>query len=159
MIVNTDGEYSYVGRLVVEFDSNGNMIADSIDPNVSGAFAADRRNDPGPVRTNDRLDIDGDVKPPTPLRRGSRGDLVDDITTASVGSSPLQDGNLFGKTDVYLEGRRGEVRAQENYLGDLTADANLWYAQEDDGAVFVSIKNGGGIRDLIGRVEATPSHV
>ena len=39
VIVSTDGEYSYVGRLVVDFDAEGKVIADSIDENVSGAFA------------------------------------------------------------------------------------------------------------------------
>src|SRR5262249_7038387 len=38
LIVNTDGEYSYVGRLVVDFDAQGNVIAGSVDPNVSGAL-------------------------------------------------------------------------------------------------------------------------
>ena len=77
----------------------------------------------------------------------------------SATSSTQQDGNIFGKTDVYLEGRRTEVRAQETNLGDLTADANLWYAQKTDGAVIVSIKNGGGIRDSIGRIEAVGGDV
>jgi Ca2+-binding RTX toxin-like protein len=58
----------------------------------------------------------------------------------------------FGRTDVYLDGRRGEVRSQETNLGDLSADANLWYAQQTDSAVTISIKNGGGIRDSIGSI-------
>ena len=29
---------------------------------------------------------------------------------------------------LYLDGRRSQVRTQETNLGDLTADANLWYA-------------------------------
>ncbi|WP_204276844.1 5'-nucleotidase C-terminal domain-containing protein, partial [Escherichia coli] len=61
-----------------------------------------------------------------------------------------QDGNILGRTSVYLEGRRGEVRTEETNLGDLTADANLWYARQFDSTVTVSIKNGGGIRDSIG---------
>ncbi|SER04063.1 choice-of-anchor I family protein [Thalassovita taeanensis] len=40
VIVSTDGEYSYVGRLVVEFDDNGVILPDSIDAAVSGAYAA-----------------------------------------------------------------------------------------------------------------------
>ncbi len=61
-----------------------------------------------------------------------------------------QDGNILGRTSVYLEGRRGEVRTEETNLGDLSADANLWYARQYDDSVLVSIKNGGGIRDSIG---------
>lgn len=30
-VVNTDGNYKYVGRLVVDFDENGVIIPDSID--------------------------------------------------------------------------------------------------------------------------------
>jgi 5'-nucleotidase/UDP-sugar diphosphatase len=38
------------------------------------------------------------------------------------------------------------VRTEETNLGDLTADANLWAAKQEDASVQVSIKNGGGIR-------------
>ena len=40
LIVNTDGEYTYLGRLVVDFDANGDIILDSLDPDVNGAFAS-----------------------------------------------------------------------------------------------------------------------
>ncbi|MEM1008798.1 MAG: bifunctional metallophosphatase/5'-nucleotidase, partial [Myxococcota bacterium] len=39
--VNTAGNYRYVGRLVVDFDENSEIITDSIDPEVSGAYATD----------------------------------------------------------------------------------------------------------------------
>nr|WP_293120257.1 5'-nucleotidase C-terminal domain-containing protein [Okeania sp. SIO1I7] len=58
---------------------------------------------------------------------------------------------MFGSTDVFLNGTRGDVRTQETNLGNLTADANLFIAQEYDSDVVVSIKNGGGIRDNIGQ--------
>ncbi|MEO0760480.1 MAG: CHRD domain-containing protein, partial [Pseudomonadota bacterium] len=40
-VVNTDGNYKYLGRLVVEFDENGEIIPESYDEDVSGAFATD----------------------------------------------------------------------------------------------------------------------
>lgn len=40
-VVNTDGSYQYVGRLVIEFDAYGNIIPDSYDEDVSGAYATD----------------------------------------------------------------------------------------------------------------------
>lgn len=40
-VINTDGNYQYVGRLVAEFDANGVIIPGSIDPNISGAYATD----------------------------------------------------------------------------------------------------------------------
>ncbi|MEO1649347.1 MAG: choice-of-anchor I family protein [Pseudomonadota bacterium] len=67
--------------------------------------------------------------------------------------------NVFGVSDVFLNGNRSGtgadddpdgVRTQETNLGNLTADANLAAAQEIDNTVVVSIKNGGGIRASIG---------
>jgi 2',3'-cyclic-nucleotide 2'-phosphodiesterase (5'-nucleotidase family) len=42
-VVNTDGSYKYVGRLVIEFDDQGQIIPSSYDPAVSGAYATDAR--------------------------------------------------------------------------------------------------------------------
>jgi 2',3'-cyclic-nucleotide 2'-phosphodiesterase (5'-nucleotidase family) len=53
---------------------------------------------------------------------------------------------------VYLNGTRASVRTEETNLGNLTADANLWYARQSDPTVTLSLKNGGGIRDAIGTV-------
>lgn len=158
LIVNTDGEYSYVGRLVVDFDANGDIIAGSVDPNVSGAYAT---TDEGVAALYaNPIDIDGDGDLDSdPFVSGSRGDLVRDIAQGVGGVIDAQDGNVFGLTDVYLEGRRGEVRTEETNLGNLSADANLWYARQVDATVTVSIKNGGGIRDSIGRVEAVAGDV
>lgn len=156
LIVNTDSEYSYVGRLVVDFDANGNVIAGSVDPNVSGAYAS--TDEVVDDLYDDVIDVDADgdidADDADPFADGSRGDLVNDIAQAVGDVIELQDGNIFGSTSVYLEGRRGEVRTEETNLGSLTADANLWYAQQVDATVLVSIKNGGGIRDSIGNVYA-----
>ncbi len=40
-IVSTDGQYSYVGRLVVGFDADGKLLPGTIDPEQSGAYATD----------------------------------------------------------------------------------------------------------------------
>ncbi|MFN9325019.1 MAG: hypothetical protein ACK6A5_06500, partial [Flavobacteriales bacterium] len=40
-IVNTDGNYKYVGRLVLQFDDDGDILPASIDPAISGAYPAD----------------------------------------------------------------------------------------------------------------------
>ena len=61
---------------------------------------------------------------------------------------------ILGKSSVYLEGRRTNVRQQETNFGNLSADANLWYAKQLDSTVEVSLKNGGGIRNSIGAVSA-----
>ncbi|MEI7982121.1 MAG: hypothetical protein WCI71_10745, partial [Bacteroidota bacterium] len=42
-IVNTDANYRYVGRLVVEFTPDGEIVPASIDPVVCGAYATDQQ--------------------------------------------------------------------------------------------------------------------
>jgi 2',3'-cyclic-nucleotide 2'-phosphodiesterase / 3'-nucleotidase / 5'-nucleotidase len=129
-IVNTDGNYRYVGRLVVDFDDNGVIIPDSVDPTVSGAYATDEA---GVQAVN-----------------GTPDPEVVEVTNALQQVIEAQDGNIFGNSSVFLNGTRGDVRTQETNLGNLTADANLAAAREVDDSVVISIKNGGGIRDNIG---------
>ncbi|WP_052402073.1 choice-of-anchor I family protein [Muricoccus aerilatus] len=139
-VVNTGNEYAYVGRLVVTFDANGNIIPSSVDPAVSGAYAT---TDTTVAALWGSEDAYAD---------GTRGGEVRALTDAVTAVINQKDGNLLGYTDVYLEGRRGEVRTEETNLGDLTADANLFVAKQVDAGVTVSIKNGGGIRAEIGSI-------
>ena len=152
VLVNTASEYSYAGRLNLTFDDAGNVIRDSISTATSGAVAVD---------DTTVAQLYGSTA--AAFTPGSRGYLVRevieglDVNNDGVQETPgiadiirQQDGNILGRTSVYLEGRRGEVRTEETNLGDLTADANLWYAQQFDRSVTISIKNGGGIRDSIG---------
>ncbi len=81
-------------------------------------------------------------------------DFSNDENLAPLVVEDEQDGDIFGSTDVFLNGTRGDVRTQETNLGNLTADANLAYAQEINSDVVISIKNGGGIRDNIGALIA-----
>ena len=147
VIVSTDGEYSYVGRLVVEFDENGVLILDNgeaTDETVSGAFAT----------TDEQVAaLYGEADP---FADGTKGDLVKDLTDAVEAIVVTKDSNILGKSDVFLEGRRDEVRSEETNFGNLSADANLAQAQGYDDTVMVSIKNGGGIRSAIGTVEEVP---
>ena len=135
-VVNTDGNYKYVGRLVVDFDENGVIIPESIDPEISGAYATDEE---GVAAVN-----------------GTPDPEVVEVTDALSEVIAEQDGNIFGSTEVFLNGIREDVRTQETNLGNLTADANLAIAQETDSDVVISIKNGGGIRDSIGTVVTPP---
>ena len=130
-IVGTDGNYRYVGRLVVGFDEAGLLLPESINPEVSGAFAADEK---GVVDTSNIA--------PTPH--------VVEITEAIRNVVLAKDGNIFGQTSVYLNGNRGSVRREETNLGNLSADANLYAARRFDPTVVISLKNGGGIRAPIG---------
>ncbi|MGB7442676.1 MAG: 5'-nucleotidase C-terminal domain-containing protein [Coleofasciculaceae cyanobacterium] len=135
-VVNTEGGYEYVGRLVADFNEQGIIIPESINPNISGAYATDAE---GVAAVN-----------------GTPDPEIVEITDALREIVAAQEGNIFGSTEVFLNGTRGDVRTQETNLGNLTADANLEYAQQFDSDVVISLKNGGGIRDNIGQVTVPP---
>jgi 2',3'-cyclic-nucleotide 2'-phosphodiesterase (5'-nucleotidase family) len=147
-IVNTTSEYRYVGRLVVDFNANGDIIPASINPAISGAYPADSLG---------VVEVWGDYA--DAFTPGSKGQDVKNLCDAVKNVIIAKDGNLFGKTDVFLEGRRNFVRTEETNLGNITADANKWMARRYDPAVTISIKNGGGVRSAIGFVNAVGGNV
>ncbi len=136
LVVNTDADYRYLGRLVVGFDDDGVLLPATLDESVNGAYAA----------TSDAAAALGAMPVPE----------VASIATALRDVLATRDGNIVGRTDVYLDGRRSQVRTEETNLGNLTADANLWLARQADPSVAVSLKNGGGIRSDIGLVVQPP---
>lgn len=140
-IVSTDGEYSYVGRLVVEFDDNGVLLPASIDENASGAFATDEQG---------VLDVTGAATLEDALAGSDAATDVKNLADTVTGVVTALDGDIAGEVSVFLNGDRDSVRTQETNFGNLTADANLSAAQTVDADVLVSIKNGGGIRASIG---------
>lgn len=140
-IVNTDGSYKYVGRLVIDFDVQGRIIPGSYDPTVSGAYATDAAGVAA-------LGAEGLADPE-----------IRAIAEAVEARIVATESNVFGASTVYLNGNRSGVagdadgvRTQETNLGNLTADANLAAAQQTEADVVVSIKNGGGIRASIGQI-------
>lgn len=138
-VVSGEGQYQYLGRLVVEFNAAGDIT--TIDPssdNIAVNSAA--------VSANWGSD--------DPYLAGTRGGTVKAVTDAIDAVINAKDGLILGKSAVYLEGRRTNVRQQETNFGNLSADANLWYARQLDRTVEVAIKNGGGIRNSIGSVDA-----
>ena len=139
LVVNTDGDYTYLGRLVVDFDENGVLLTSSLDTNTNGAYATDEQG----LTENSLATSDSITE-------------VNNISEALTQALTARAGNVFGLTSVYLNGERGSVRTEETNLGNLTADANLAYAQASDNSVAISIKNGGGIRAPIGACTVPP---
>ncbi len=129
-LINTDREYRYVGRLIAGFNSAGVLVNIGEE---SGAYATDEQ---GVAATGDAAPADGVLEAVADVR-----EVIEEL-----------DGEIFGSTEVYLNGLREAVRTQETNLGDLTADANLAAAREVDPDTAVSIKNGGGIRAAIGAI-------
>lgn len=169
LIVSTESEYKYVGRLVVDFDASGNIIPSSVVTSISGAW---KSTDAGMVRANvntvtafagttsaylTRGLIEGiTVSPSQPNAITLSGVIATLVGIRGIINS--QDGNIFGKTQVFMEGRREGVCQQETNLGNVSSDANLWYARNLGYNVQVSIKNGGGIRASLGVVSAVGSN-
>lgn len=136
-VVSGDGQYQYLGRLVVDFNAAGHITAvNSASDNIAVTPAA----------------VAAQWGAADPYAVGTRGGTVKAVTDAVAAVINTKDGLILGKSSVYLEGRRTNVRQQETNFGNLSADANLWYAKNVDPTVAVSLKNGGGIRNSIGAV-------
>lgn len=134
LVVSTDGEYSYVGRLVVNFDASGD---------VTGFDALS-----GPIATEAASGIDYAAL----KTAGTKDDLIQELVDGVQAIISSKDGTVYGETTVFIEGRRSAVRTEETNMGNLTADANLAEAKGIDSTVLVSLKNGGGIRNAIGEI-------
>ncbi len=139
LVVNTAANWNYVGRLVAEFDDNGNLDLTKLNPAINGAYATDAASVAALIATN----------PGTP-----DPEVVDLLTRLKTIVSS-KDATIFGRSTVFLNGTRNDVRTQETNLGNLTADANLFIGKQVDPSVVISLKNGGGIRDNIGAVSAS----
>jgi 2',3'-cyclic-nucleotide 2'-phosphodiesterase (5'-nucleotidase family) len=146
-VVNTDAQYKYVGRLVIDFDEAGKIIPASYDAVISGAYPTDSL---GVAE----LDAEDFVDPE-----------IQALATAIEATIISKESVVLGRANVFLNGNRSGtgtgtdpdgVRTQETNLGNLTADANLAAAKAVDNTVTVSIKNGGGIRASIGRTIVQP---
>jgi 2',3'-cyclic-nucleotide 2'-phosphodiesterase (5'-nucleotidase family) len=124
-VVSVSGDYAYVGRLVVEFDAAGNILA--------------IRPESGPVR----------VSGTGPDAVSPRQDIVDQVT------DPLRDllqTTPVADTEVPLDGTRSSIRSKETNQGNLIADAYLAAARRAAPIIGqplpdVTITNGGGIRN------------
>jgi 5'-nucleotidase / UDP-sugar diphosphatase len=139
LLVNVDADYKYLGRIVLPFDEDGEVIVERLDPTVNGAYSTD-------AAGLAALGLDAaDVQPE-----------VAAIARDVLAVNQALEGVILGSTSVYLEGDRTFVRKQESNLGNLTADANLAAGQDSDMFAAVSLKNGGGIRGSIGTILVPP---
>ncbi len=148
LIVTTDTEYTYLGRLVADFDANGELILSSLNTATNGAYVATEAKLQAVYGTTDTA--------AQIIASSAIGTSVKAITDALNNIIIAKDSNVFGYSNVYLEGDRVFGRTQEVNLGDITADANAMKAKAALGlgstsAVF-SLKNGGGLRASLGSV-------
>lgn len=135
-VVTTSGEYKYVGKLVVGFDRNGEIV--EIDEDRSG-----------PVRVasgtcNDTVPCDDAVEPDQTVQS-----LVVDPVEAAVANLAE---TVLATSEVDLDGLRSSVRSTETNEGNLIADSFVWQASQlapafGVPAPDVGLANGGGIRN------------
>ncbi|MBR8744179.1 5'-nucleotidase C-terminal domain-containing protein [Nocardiopsis sp. MG754419] len=125
LIVTAGSNYKYVGRLVLNFDADGNV--DSVGDR-SGPVVVDGSVEPDP-------EVEAQVTKPV-------ADYVDELAETEVAQS-----------EVALEGRQSPgVRTQETNLGNLMADALVDTGARNAETYGVpepqiGIQNGGGIRN------------
>ena len=104
-VVAAPGRYTYVGRLIVDFDASG--VVTAIDP-ASG---------PMRVAGGDYPDA---VAPHAAVQEQVVAPVADFI--GALARTPV------GTTEVPLDGQRRAVRSRETNQGNLIADALLWQA-------------------------------
>ena len=137
-VVNTDGQYRYVGKFLATFDQNGILQQQDYDINDSGTYATDNA---GLARLGN----------PAPL------ETVSQITAKIESLVGEKDRYVLGYTDVFLNGIKSEARTGSTNFGTLSAQANLWYANTFYKAkATISIKNSGSIRNSIGAFTTPP---
>ncbi len=137
-VVNTDGQYLYIGRLVAHFDKEGNLVKNLHNNCESGAFATDKEG----------VALLGDT-PADPK-------IVELVNRIEAIIGP-KTSNVIAKTDVFLNAERTNIRRSFTNFGSIAADSLVWYAKEFFNIdTVVSIRNSGGIRASIGRIEALP---
>ncbi len=132
LILATDGQLRYLGRVELTFDRQG----------VLTGYRGAR-----PIPTDDRslrelgLPLDaGGVELEARVRS-----LLEPLSTELATAA------------VYLDGERESVRNRQTNLGDLSADSIVWaarrHAPEGADRIAFGLRNGGGIRSSIGGVD------
>ncbi len=148
IFVNSAPNYRYLNQLVVTFDEDG--VITSIG-DESGAYATD-------IAGVDRL-YDEEITTIEDVKAVADSEIVEIVEEVRTFVNNL-DGNIFGQSDVFLNGIRGDVRTQETNLGNLVADSHDFYAEaylaeydllEGFDVIDISFQNGGTIRDFIGQ--------
>lgn len=136
LLVNTNGDFRYLGRLLLQFDADGVIDLEQLDDNRARVWAsmaslvAERGAEP----------MSGVVA----------------IRDAFWRILETKESHILGYTDRFLDGRRPMVRTRETNLGRLTAEANLWLGRQQEPEAVVSLRNAGGIRAPIGDVIVPP---
>lgn len=154
LIVSTDSEFTYLGRLVIDFDLQGHVVLESLLDHAeeAGAYAATA------TTVASAWGVDETDVPSTAFAVGTRAAAVRQITQAVSDIVTSKDSTIYGFTNVYLEGDQSLVRSQETNLGNLVADANLNLIQlalNSSSTPVVGLVGSSNVRASIGTVAGT----
>ncbi|WP_376694817.1 bifunctional metallophosphatase/5'-nucleotidase [Wenzhouxiangella sp. EGI_FJ10305] len=136
LLVNTDGDYRYLGRLLLRFDAEGVIELEHLDDSRAGVWAS---------KTSMIEDRGAEPMPE-----------VVAIRDAFWRTLEAKEGHVLGYTDRFLDGRRTMVRTRETNLGRLWAQSTLWLGRKKEPEAVMAFRNGGGIRGPIGEVRVPP---
>lgn len=129
----TRGDYRYIGRAILGFDSAGNLV--SFDDPADGPYrVSGNPADPDAVAADPMVQT-----------------MIVDPVADSVAGLAME---VIGQTEDPLDGQTSSVRNFETNLGSLCADAMLWNAvtrAAEFGAPVaqVALQNGGGMRNNV----------
>jgi 2',3'-cyclic-nucleotide 2'-phosphodiesterase (5'-nucleotidase family) len=136
LLVNTGGDYRYLGRLLLQFDGEGVINLEGLDEDSAGVWAS----------LASLVEARSAVPMPEVVAiRDTFWRILED-----------KESNVLGYTDRFLDGRRVMLRTRETNLGRLWAQASLWLARMQEPEAVVAVRNGGGIRAPIGEAIVPP---
>lgn len=136
LLVNTEGDFRYLGRLLLPFDADGVIELERLDASRAGIWASDASV--------------VEARGAEPLAE------VTAIRDAFWRILAAKEGHVLGYTDQFLDGRRPMVRTRETNLGRLSAMAGLWLGRRQEPQAVIALRNGGGIRGPIGQIVVPP---
>lgn len=172
LYVNGGSNYEYLNQLIVQFDSNGKIVGhDKVNSRpwrTDGAGVSRMLKEP----EWSKLSVVGQNKKIKEyiLRTSKNSDYRNAIETLNAVDRNINglDSVQYGLTSVWLNGNNVDVRSRETNLGNLIADALLWYAQKlhNDNpnlatiqSIDVAFVTGGAIRDTIGTEQVMPDEM
>lgn len=136
LLVNTGGDYRYLGRLLLPFDDEGVLEIERLDASRAGVWAS---------KASVVEDRGAEPMPEVLAIRDTFWRILE-----------AKEGHILGYTDRFLDGRRTMVRTRETNLGRLWARAGLWLGRQHEPEAVIAFRNGGGIRGSIGEMRVPP---
>jgi len=157
---NTDGSYKYIGRPVIEFDEDGNIIPGSYDETISGTFSGPQADNAGNALFNvGGVDVEGNPESAIYLHNaaaGENGPIVRNFTVTDNGDRS----GSFTATFTLTNDELNSLAAGDTYINLHTTDFNSGQLRgqiESDGLIDPEIQ---AIVDVIEeQIIATESNV